>query len=1279
MAKKGKKAPAQTQAPAPSHEPVELTPKQLKEKRREEARARAAETRRIVTAGTSAWTGKLPAQILNEHCAKLHWERVEYPSKGSEGSFKAAVILSKRNPKTKEIEKVRIDPHMEPQKTPVEARHIAATYALHRIASHKNMKLMLPPGHRDLWVSLDEEKASAPKRNQWMWSEDPFSAREVHLKEQKEFEENKKIRREREKEEVLRRTFQSSGRKVKFNTTLSLSRSSREYVEDVLRTARGFRFSSKNGISDAAPEYNMVFETIIGLGFEKVQATEALKYTSTPNDALVWLLVHVPEDDLPSQFMPAGGGGISARVTKSLDTERKVTRVHSFGYSESLARAALAESGGSITQAVVSLTHRLAQTVPGETSESSEEIWMEECRSIQSIYAGFSFDHESASLFLDNCNLKVTFFRSPDYPNTVPGLGLESQGVPKYVILDATRQAAKDAAENMLGDFMLSVIIMFLEEHFTEIVTSPCELTKISSGVSGIEEHTEKSEPLGKTEIVKRRSLKPDPQAKDKYDNRMVSLEGQNMLKQRESLPAWRQKSKIANLVENNQVTLITGETGSGKSTQVVQFIADSCPSSLIVCTQPRRISAIGVASRVAEERLTPLGADVGYVIRGETKAALTTQIRFVTAGILLRMIQQESVRGITHIVVDEIHERSLDGDFLLILLKRLIKHANVKVILMSATVNPEQFLNYFGGNVGFAHIEGRTYPVKKVYLDEIVALTGYVPPKLIENSAEHENIDPLRDLGRIILALKDAIDYQLVAKMVEHIHNSLGSETGSILIFMSGVAEIDRTLKAIGELGMARQLWALPLHAALSPNEQRKVFKNSPKGTRKVVVATNIAETSITISDVVAVVDSGRVKQTVFDPETNGTRLVDTLTSRAAATQRQGRAGRVRPGVCYKMYTKSYEQDKMAERPPPEMLRSSLEVLYLQVKAMGVSDVSKFLDGALDPPDASAIIAARSTLVNIGALDAARDSLTPLGKHMALIPADPRLAKLLVLGTVFGVLPRALTVAAILSTRSPFISPRNQLEEAKIVQKQEFGIDEQGDIVAAVRAYEGAGSSRWCNDHFVSWTAIREIGNARRQLLASLVQTGFVETDVEHNLPASVTRLNQDWKVLRSILASSLPLCEIVYPTNSFKNTSVGSIEVDPEARSIRYFLPQGTRVFIHPGSQLFGAKKFVDDAHYLAFASQVLSTKHFIGGGCPCPLWSVVLFGTKLTVDPLGGGIIIDDWTGLRCLPRVGVLVQFLQRLFGEVLSKKFEDPSFDISADEVVQCFYRLLSTE
>lgn len=1276
MAKKGKKAPAP--APTPSHEPVELTPKQAKEKRREEARARSAETRKIVTAGTTAWTGKLPAQLLNEHCAKLHWERVEYPCKGSENSFQAGVVLSKRNAKTKEIERIRIDPHMQPQHTAVEARHIAATYALHRIASHKNMKLMLPPGHRDLWVSLDEEKAAAPKHSQWRWSEDPFAAREAHAQEQKEFEENRRYARERQKKESIRHAFLPAGRKIRFNTSLSMSRSLREYVEDVLRECRGFRFSKNNGISATNPEYDSLFEILTNLGFVKAQAEEALKYTSTPGDALVWLLVHVPEDDLPPQFHPTGAGNVSARVTKSLDIERQVAKIHSFGYSDAVARAALADSAGSLGQTIVKLTHQLAQVPSAEPSELSEETWISECESLSSIYTNFNFDKDSASLHLDDCNLKIIFFRPSGYPNTIPGIALECQGVPKYVILDATRQAGKRVAD-MVGDFMLSEVILFLEENFAAIVESPCELTKISSGISGIEESSQVSEQPKKAQGHKKYSLKPDPSTKERYDTRMDSEKGRDMLRQRELLPASKQSTKIANLIESHQVTLVTGETGSGKSTQVVQFIADSCPNSLIVCTQPRRISAIGVASRVADERLASLGQDVGYVIRGETKAMSSTQIRFVTAGILLRMIQQESIRGITHIVVDEVHERSLDGDFLLILLKRLVKHSNVKVILMSATVNPQQFLDYYGGKVGYAHIEGRTFPVKSVYLDEILAMTRYVPQKLMENSPEGDSIDPVRDLGRIIIALKDALDYHLIAKIVEYIHGSLGSENGSILLFMSGVAEIDRTIRSIAQLPNPGQFWTLPLHAALTPKEQKRVFETAPHGKRKVVVSTNIAETSITISDVVAVVDSGRVKQTIFDPSSNATKLVDTLTSQAAAAQRMGRAGRVRPGVCYKMYTKSYEQERMELRPPPEMLRSSLEVLYLQVKAMGVTDVAKFLDGALDPPDASTIKAARSTLTTIGALDSHGDKLTPLGKHMALIPTDPRLAKLLVLGAMFGCLPRALTVAAIHSTKSPFFSPKDKLEEAKLLQKDLFGRDEQGDILAAVRAFEAADSPRWCSNNFVSWSAVRDIGNARRQLLASLVQIGFLETDLERQLPVSTTRYNDDLKVLRTIIGASMQLCEIVYPTNSFKSTSAGSIEVDPEARLIRYFLPEGPRVFIHPGSQLFGTKKFVDDAHYLAFGSQVISTKHYITNCSPCPAWSVVLFGSKLSIDPLGGGIIIDDWTGIQCLPRVGVLIQFLQRLFSELLAKKFEEPGLDISTSTVLQCFYRVIASE
>ena len=329
--------------------------------------------------------------------------------------------------------------------------------------------------------------------------------------------------------------------------------------------------------------------------------------------------------------------------------------------------------------------------------------------------------------------------------------------------------------------------------------------------------------------------------------------------------------------------------------------------------------------------------------------------------------------------------------------------------------------------------IIGTDTNVKNSYLDEIIKNTEFElfsgPVKGTTEVRLDGPIDPY--IGATIRAIGDRINYALIAQTVRYIDLDLGRQTGGILIFLPGTMEIRRCLEAIARLPNSQGKYhALPLHASLTPAQQQLVFFPPPPGKRKIIAATNVAETSITIADIVAVIDTGRVKETSYAPESDMVRLLETWASQAACKQRKGRAGRVRSGDCYKLYTRSIEQQKMPERPEPEILRVPLQQTCLGVKAMGVKDVRSFLASAVTPPETSAVEGAMSVLERIGVLR--EEELTPLGRHMATIPADLKCSKLLVYGVIFGCLDMALNIAGILSTRSPFVSPLEKREEAK-------------------------------------------------------------------------------------------------------------------------------------------------------------------------------------------------------------------------------------------------------
>jgi ATP-dependent RNA helicase DHX57 len=480
-------------------------------------------------------------------------------------------------------------------------------------------------------------------------------------------------------------------------------------------------------------------------------------------------------------------------------------------------------------------------------------------------------------------------------------------------------------------------------------------------------------------------------------------------------------------------------------------------------CTQPRRISALGLADRVSEERCSTVGQEVGYIIRGESKASQSTKITFVTTGVLLRRLQTSggssddvvaSLADISHVIIDEVHERSLDTDFLLVLLRDILKkRKDLKLILMSATLDASVFEDYFksNGKVGRVEISGRTFPVEDFYLDDVIRITGFNSGRTGRIDEDNEDTAGMdAEVASAIQSIGMRVNYDLIISIVKEIDAELTHlhQDGGILIFMPGLMEISRTLDSLRSIP---NLHSLPLHASLQPSEQRRVFPHAPPGKRKVIVATNVAETSITIDDIIAVIDTGRVKETSYDPQNNMRKLEEVWASRAACKQRRGRAGRVAAGKCYKLYTRNVERSKMAERPEPEIRRVPLEQLCLSVRAMGIREVGHFLANALTPPESVAVDGAMDLLGRIGALDG--DDLTALGRHLSMIPADLRCGKLMVYGAMFGCLDACVTIAAILTVKSPFVSLMEKREEAKAARGK-FA-NNQGDLIGDLKAFE--------------------------------------------------------------------------------------------------------------------------------------------------------------------------------------------------------------------------------
>lgn len=608
------------------------------------------------------------------------------------------------------------------------------------------------------------------------------------------------------------------------------------------------------------------------------------------------------------------------------------------------------------------------------------------------------------------------------------------------------------------------------------------------------------------------------------------------MLQSRMQLPMWSFRDQVLRAVDENQVVIICGETGCGKSTQVPSFLlehqlAQGLPCK-VYCTEPRRISAISLARRVSEELgegRNDLGTSrslVGYSIRLESNTSKETRLVYATTGIVMRMLEGSNDLGeITHLVLDEVHERSIESDFLLIVLKKLLaRRKELKVVLMSATVDAEKFSKYMGG-APVLNVPGRTFPVRVNYLEDALELTGYAPEQrnpnekitdLDEDPAESDpdpsssKSDAAKDLRqyspktRNTLSTFDEyqIDFELIVQLIGRISVDPNyiDFSKAILVFLPGIAEI-RTLNdmLLGEPFFQRDWEVFPLHSTIATEDQERAFLVPPPGVRKIVLATNIAETGITIPDVTCVIDTGKHRESRFDERRQMSRLIDTFISRANAKQRRGRAGRVQEGLCFHMFTR-YRHDKlMSDQQTPEMLRLSLQDLAMRVKVCKIGGIEETLAEALDAPSAKNIRRAIDALVDVRALTA-NEELTPLGIQLARIPLDVFLGKLILQGTIFKCLDMAITVAAILSSKSPFSAPFGQRAQADQARKAFRRGD--SDPLTIYNAYLGWKKTckatnqefQYCRKNFLSPQTLSNIEDIKGQLIVSLVDSSFLQ-----------------------------------------------------------------------------------------------------------------------------------------------------------------------------------------
>jgi len=605
-------------------------------------------------------------------------------------------------------------------------------------------------------------------------------------------------------------------------------------------------------------------------------------------------------------------------------------------------------------------------------------------------------------------------------------------------------------------------------------------------------------------------------------------------------------------LYQQSQILVFVGETGSGKTTQIPQFVLfDDLPQTqrkMVACTQPRRVAAMSVAQRVAEEMDVKLGDEVGYSIRFEDKTSPKTLLKYMTDGMLLReAMNDHNLSRYSTIMLDEAHERTMATDVLMGLLKEVVaRRPDLKIIIMSATLDAQKFQRYFL-DAPLLAVPGRTHPVEIFYTPE-----------------------PEQDY------------VEAAIRTVLQIHAT--EDEGDILVFLTGEEEIEDAARKIALEGdeMVREadagpLKVYPLYGSLPPHMQQRIFEPAPPARRpggrpgrKVIISTNIAETSLTIDGIVYVVDPGFSKQKIYNPRIRVESLLVSPISKASAQQRAGRAGRTRPGKCFRLYTEDAFKKELIEQTYPEILRSNLSSTVLELKKLGIDDLVHF--DLMDPPAPETLMRALEELNYLACLDD-EGELTQLGRLASEFPLDPALAVMLISSPEFYCSNEILSITALLSVPQVFVRPasqRKRADEMKALFSHEHG--DQLTLLNVYHAFKGADAQanpkQWCHDHFLSLRSLQSADNVRMQLLRIM----------EREELEMVSTPFDDKKYYENIRRA---LCAGFFMQVAKK---------EAQGKSVYTTIKDNQSVLLHPSTVL------AHDAEWVLYNEFVLTTKNYI-----------------------------------------------------------------------------------